>query len=329
MNDSTQFAEHDVVVLGTGAAGLTAAVAAAEHGANVGLYEKGDVVGGTTGLSGGIVWIPNNPRMQEEGVADSRGDALAYLSALSHGYIQSDLAAALVDGGPEMIRFVEERTALRFRMVPGYSDYHPEHPGGKPKGGRSLEAELVSLHDLGPWQERVANNGRMAPMLLAETTLGGAVANPPMDVLAERATKGLVGLGPALVAGLLHACLERNIVPVTGARASELLVDAGRVTGVVVETAGGRTEIRARRGVVIATGGFEWNTVMAREYLRGPMSHPAGVPTNTGDGQRMAMAIGASMGNMREAWWVPVIELPERRVPAWCSPSGPTPDPSW
>ncbi|MEY4373069.1 MAG: hypothetical protein RL219_1838, partial [Actinomycetota bacterium] len=106
---------HDVVVLGTGAAGLITAVAAHEFGASVGLYEKADVVGGTTGLSGGIVWVPNNPQMQAAGLEDSRGDALAYLSALSHGYIQSDLAAALVDGGPEMLTFLEERTAMRFR----------------------------------------------------------------------------------------------------------------------------------------------------------------------------------------------------------------------
>jgi succinate dehydrogenase/fumarate reductase flavoprotein subunit len=302
--------EHDVVVLGTGAAGLIAAIAAHEHGATVGLYEKAGRVGGTTGLSGGVVWVPNNPHMADAGIADSRGDALAYLAALSHGYIRSDLAAALVDAGPEMVRFIEERTALRLRIVPSYPDYHPEHPGGKPGGGRSLEPELYPLGALGEWAERIVTNGRAAPLLLAETPTGGAVEVPPAETIAARAAQGLVGLGPALVAGLLHACLERGIEPVTGARATRFVVEDGRVTGVTLDVAGEPRVARARRGVVLATGGFEWDTVMAREFLRGPMTHPAGIPTNTGDGQRMAMEIGASMGNMREAWWVPVIEVP-------------------
>jgi len=301
---------NDVVVLGTGAAGLITAVAAHEFGASVGLYEKADVVGGTTGLSGGIVWVPNNPQMQAAGLEDSRGDALAYLSALSHGYIQSDLAAALVDGGPEMLTFLEERTAMRFRMVPGYPDYHPEHAGGKPKGGRSLEVELYSWDLLGDWKEKVSNNGRTVPVLLAETPLGGAVEMPTPEVLAERAKQNLKGMGAGLVGGLLHACLERGIAPVTGARAGDLIVEDGRVVGVHITVDGESVEVRAKRGVVIATGGFEWDTVMSREFLRGPMTHPAGMPTNTGDGQRMAMEIGASMGNMREAWWVPVIQVP-------------------
>ena len=299
--------EHDVVILGTGAAGLTAAIAAAEHGASVGLYEKGSVVGGTTGLSGGIVWVPNNHHMAAAGLDDSRGDALAYLASLSNGYIQSDLAAALVDGGPEMLRFIEERTAMRFRIVPGYSDYHPEHPGGKPGGGRSVELELTSWTGLGPWRDRIANNGRMAPVLLAETPLGGATSLPAPEVIAARAAADLHALGPALVGGLLQACLDRGIEPVTDARATGLVREDGRVVGVTIN---GST-VRARRGVVIATGGFEWDTVMSREFLRGPMTHPAGIPTNTGDGQRMAMEVGASMGNMREAWWVPVIQVPD------------------
>jgi succinate dehydrogenase/fumarate reductase flavoprotein subunit len=307
---------YDVIVLGTGAAGLTAALSAADHGARVGLFEKGQLVGGTTGLSGGIVWVPNNPRMQEQGIEDSRGDALAYLGSLSHGYIQSDLAAALVDAGPEMIRFLEERTRLRFRIVPGYPDYHPEHPGGKPGGGRSLEADLVSWDLVGDWQDRIATNGRAGPVLLAETPLGGAVGLPEPEVLAPRFARNLKGLGPGLVAGLLHGCLERGILPHVGARASSLLVEDARVVGVEFEIGGERARVRGRQGVVLATGGFEWDAVMAREYLRGPMTHPAGVPTNTGDGQRMAMEIGASMGNMREAWWVPVIDTGQERYGA-------------
>src|SRR5262245_22213923 len=146
---------HDVVVLGTGAAGLVAALAANEQGASVGLYEKGDVVGGTTALSGGIVWIPNNPHAAAAGLPDSREEALDYLDSLSLAAIEPALAAALIDTGPEVVRWLEAISPLRLRVVKGYPDYHPEHPGGKPRGGRSLDPELFDFVALGPWAERV------------------------------------------------------------------------------------------------------------------------------------------------------------------------------
>ena len=152
--------EVDVVVLGSGAAGLVAAAAAHDEGARVVLLEKGDQVGGTTALSGGVVWVPVNPHQREVGVADTRDDALAYLASLSHGMIDPTLAEVLVDTGPEMVRWVEATTPLRLRVVEGFPDYHPEHPGGKAGGGRSLEPELFPFVELGPWAERVVTNGR-------------------------------------------------------------------------------------------------------------------------------------------------------------------------
>ncbi|WP_433507637.1 FAD-dependent oxidoreductase [Pseudonocardia halophobica] len=291
----------DVVVLGTGGAGLVAAVAAADAGAEVAVVEKGERVGGTTALSGGTTWIPANPH---ESTPDGRADALAYLDSLSHGLIEPALAEAFVDTGPEFVCWIEAVTPVRYHVVPGLPDYHPEHPGGKPGGGRSLDPDLFSFRELGEWADRVVMPERLPRLMLTETFMGGGRPGPPSRD--ERRERDLRGCGHALVGGLLKALLDRGIAPRTGLRATSLILGDG-VEG--VRFADG-SEIRARRGVVLATGGFEWDPELVRAYLRGPMTSPASVPTNTGDGLRLAMAAGAQLGTMREAWWVPTVEIP-------------------
>ncbi|MCW2578308.1 MAG: putative 3-ketosteroid delta(1)-dehydrogenase, partial [Modestobacter sp.] len=118
------------------------------------------------------------------------------------------------------------------------------------------------------------------------------------------------GTGQALAGRLLRGCLDRGIEPRTGMRATRLLTEDGRVVGVRFETAEGPVDVGAARGVVIATGGFEWDPELVGSFLRGPLDRPASVPTNTGDGLRMAMRVGAALGNMREAWWAPTIDVP-------------------
>src|SRR5262249_6207403 len=140
--------DFDVIVLGTGAAALTAAIAAHEGGARVGLYEKADEVGGTSAWSGGQIWIPNHTH-QAPGRSDSREEALTYLMALSHGMIDREMAEAFVDGGREMIAFMEARTPVSFYAIPDFPDYHPEFPGGKREGGRTLECPLYPFGELG------------------------------------------------------------------------------------------------------------------------------------------------------------------------------------
>lgn len=299
-------AEHDVVVLGSGAAGLTAALAAHDAGARVGLYEKSDTIGGTTALSGGVLWVPINKYAAAAGINDTRDQALAYLLSLSHGLIDPEMAEVLVDTGPELLDWLEAKTPLRLHLVAGFPDYHPERPGGKPRGGRSIEPDLFSLAVLGEWADRLG--GKDVPLTISETPLGGGTGFLTPDELAARARDRLQGTGRALVAALLKACLDRGIVPVTGARAIELVRENGRVSGVRFEG----FDVTARRGVVLATGGFEWNPELVRGFLRGPMRHPPSHPANTGDGLRMAMRLGASLGNMREAWWVPVALLPQQ-----------------
>jgi 3-oxosteroid 1-dehydrogenase len=311
MSDSAAPDTYDVVVLGTGAAGLIAAASAAAEGASVGLFEKTELIGGTSSMSGGVVWIPNNHHQREAGLNDSRADALAYLDALSLGQIDSDLAATLIDNGPAMLQWLEENTPCRFAIIDGYSDYHPEHPGGKPEGGRSLDNELVSLDLVGEWADRL-RVGKVRPVTLRETPLGGATSLPSPTLMAGRIERRETGMGVALVAGLLAACLERGVMPQIEHRATDLLIEADgrddhrRVSGVRFQTPDGERIVHARKGVVIATGGFECDTELVRTFLRGPMTAPAGSPASTGDGLRMAMAAGARLGNMRNAWWVPV-----------------------
>src|SRR5262249_26821741 len=144
------------------------------------------------------------------------------------------LAEALVDGGPRFVEFLEKNTEIRLRLVHGYPDYHPEHPGGLPRGGRSIEPELLSLPGLAPWGDRIAGDVRR--MLIAETPLGGGTGVVEPDVLAEREAAQLEGLGRALVGGLLRACLERSVEIATGTRGIRLLTEDGAVTGVELET---------------------------------------------------------------------------------------------
>lgn len=305
----TQNPTIDVVVLGTGVAGLTAALAAADAGSTVGLYEKGHLVGGTTALASAVAWIPNNKYAAAAGVADSREDALAYLQSLSNGMILPELAEALVDTGPELIEWLETATPLQLRLVPGFPDYHPEHPGGKAQGGRSLEPELFSFDAIPGWGEKMVGTTR--PMRVTETPIGGGTGIVDPAVLAERTERSIEGLGRALVGSLLKGCLDHQVEPQLEHRATGLIVEHGAVRGVAFDTPNGPLEVRAD-SVIIATGGFESDEALVRDFLRGPIRYPAGVPTNTGDGLRMAMRVGAMLGNMREAWWVPVVALPKQ-----------------
>ncbi|WP_405151093.1 FAD-dependent oxidoreductase [Sphaerisporangium sp. NBC_01403] len=299
---------YDVVVLGTGASGLTAALAAAGDGASVGLFEKADRIGGTTALSGGVIWLPDNRYAAEAGVTDSREQSLAYLHSLSNGSMRPEMVEAFVDNVAATLNWLERETPLQLKLVPGYPDYHPEHPGGLPGGGRSLEPELVSTYELGAWRDRLVGGPRR--LYISEIPSGGGTGVIAPELLRQRTSASQEGLGRGLVAALLRGCLDRGIEPRTGMRAAELLVEDDRVAGVRFESASGSHEVRATKAVIIATGGFEHDPELVRDFLRGPITHPPGVPSNTGDGLRLAMRIGVRLSGMREAWWVPVVLVP-------------------
>ncbi|MCW2527060.1 MAG: oxidoreductase [Pseudonocardiales bacterium] len=304
--------EYDVVVLGCGAAGMTAAIRAQAEGAEVGLFEKSDLVGGTAAWSGGMVWIPNNPHMPALDIADSREEVLEYLDSLSLGSIDDDAVQTFVDTGPEMVRWMEANTPVQFEILRGFPDYHPENPGGKPGGGRSMECPLFPFAELGPWAEKVTKGPQLSGALtIAETPLGrGAPDGISAEELERRRLTDQRGTGQALAGRLLKGCLDRGIEPRTGMRARRLITSEGRVTGVQFDTADGPLEVMARHGVIIATGGFEWDAALVKSFLRGPLDVPASPESNTGDGLRMVMRIGAALTNMREAWWAPTIHIP-------------------
>ncbi len=308
--------KRKVVVLGTGGSGLTAAIAAHDAGAKVRVFEKADKVGGTTAWSGGMVWIPNNHLEGAAGVSDSRDEALEYLMSMSHGLIEQHMAEAFLDAGPIMVRHMCDHTPVQFRTIQHFPDYHAEFPGGKTGGGRSLDTPPYSYLELGEWEHRVTPSPYYPDPRLSiyDTPLGQAIPAPvPEAELARRSQLHERASGQALIGRLLRGCLDRGIEPKTSARAIDLVLRKGKVRGVVIDSADG-AETFDCDAVILGTGGFEWNEELKRAFLRGPMTHPVSIPTNTGDGLKMAMRAGAMLGNMREAWWMPVAEVPREEI---------------
>lgn len=302
--------ETDVLVIGAGAAGLTAALAAHAGGASVRVVDKGEWLGGTAAISGGVVWIANNPQMQATGLADSAEEALAYFISLDHGEMDPAVLAAFVHEGPEALAFLEQAEALKLSIIPGYPDYYLDRPGAKLGGGRALDNELFDFKELGDWAGKVFSDGPVQRMMLRETPLGGSSGFVDPAEMQRRVAEDLRGFGQALVGRLLKACLVRGIEPQLGCQGERLIIEGGRVVGAEFTAGGERSEIKATRGVILATGGFEWDDVLKHAFLRGPLDAPASPPGNTGDGLKMAMAAGAGLGNMTSAWWVPTLSMP-------------------
>ncbi|MFZ5707669.1 MAG: FAD-binding protein [Pseudomonadota bacterium] len=296
--------EADVVVLGSGGAAMTAAIAAHDFGAKeVVILERSGMVGGTTAMSGGMLWIPNNHHQQAAGIEDDDEDIVTYLDSLAPGALDPETLWAFMQNGPEMLRYFDEKTPVRLHAFADFPDYQPYAPGAKPDGGRSLDNAAFSFARLGKWASRV-NPSKMAYPLrgsLMEATRGTL----DEQTLAEREAGDYRGLGQALAGSLFLAVIERNIPVEFEIRARRLVKDGDRVVGVIAEDASGRTvHVRARRGVVIATGGFEWNETLVKAFLRGPLTGPVSVPENEGDGLLMAIEAGAQIANMQNAYWM-------------------------
>lgn len=295
--------EADVVILGSGGAALTAAIAAYDFGAtDVVILERSGMVGGTTAMSGGMLWIPGNHHQIEAGIEDSDEDIVSYLDSLAPETLDPETLGAFMEGGPEMIRYLADKTPVRFHAYADFPDYQPYMPGAKPNGGRSLDNDAFSFERLGKWATRV-NPTKMAYPVRGslKEAIDGSLNE---DTLAERERGDYRGLGQALVGALFLAVLDRNIPVEFEKRARRLIKDGDRVIGVVAEDDHARDfRVRARRGVVIATGGFEWNEQLVKTFIRGPLTGPVSVPENEGDGLIMAIEAGAQLGNMQNAWW--------------------------
>src|ERR1700733_13137472 len=236
--------EVDVVVLGTGGAGLTAALSAVAAGASVEVFEKAPTVGGTTAVSGGGVWIPAHNRSPDGEL--TQDDALRYLRAQSFGTMDDALVETFVRTGPAMLEFVEAHSGLRFEVATGFPDYRPELPGGQPTGGRSLSAGPFDLNQIGEWGSRITS-------FPADWSNVGfdAETRARLHAAIEEGSDLCVA-GTALIAGLLKGLLDAGVTPRTNARAEELIAEGAEITGVRIALSGRSINVRARRGVVLA-----------------------------------------------------------------------------
>ncbi len=288
--------QRHVVVVGSGVAGLTAALAASLAGAYVTILERADVLGGTTTYSGGWVWVPNNHLAQAAGIVDSESEILKYLHSLDLGDWDWDRVAAYIRKAPEAVQWIEQCTPLRWTLL-DFPDYHAEMPGGTLRGRvlapRSFEAgpDITRRLREDPTGRDYASDLEHAAGLTA-------------DQIEFRRRNGVLGRGRAIAAALLVA-LERPGVDIrTDARARRLCLEDGAVVGVATD------DVEYLGAVVLASGGFERDADLVRTFLRGPLLAPGGAPTNVGDGLRMAMSVGAALGNMSEAWWCPAMTIP-------------------
>ena len=313
--------EVDVVVLGSGGAAMTAAIAAHDFGAReVVILEKSGMVGGTTAMSGGMLWIPGNHHQTEAGIADSDEDVVTYLDSLAPDSFDPETLWAFMQNGPEMLRYLADKTPVRLRAFTDFPDYQPYAPGAKPDGGRSLDNEAFCFESLGKWATRV-NPSKMAYPLRG-SLMEAIQGTLDEATLAEREAHDYRGLGQALAGSLFKAVLDRGIPVEFEQRARKLVKDGTRVIGVIAEDANGKDfRVRARRGVVIATGGFEWNEMLVKTFVRGPLTGPVSVPENEGDGLLMAIEAGAhSYANL--PYWLIIDQRYKDKYQTFNSPPG-------
>jgi succinate dehydrogenase/fumarate reductase flavoprotein subunit len=290
-----------VIVVGSGAAGFAAAIAAAAAGSHVILLEATMTVGGTTAMSGGVAWIPGGPRTRALGFDDDRDRALTYLRGLALGDFDDELVERFVDEGPGILDAIERTTPIRWRAL-AYPDYHAPRAGGC-DGGRSFEPDPVELP---AEQERLV---RLPASWRVRATQDELIrATFDREVGAQRERDGVQTMGRALSAGQLLGALAAGVEVRVGQRVTRLSIEEGRVIG--VETASGPLQGR----VILASGGFERDERLRTSFLRAPVTGLTGGPGARGDGLRMALAAGAELGNMNEAWWAPTVRLPGAEV---------------
>ena len=321
VNNMSHLSSFDVVVVGSGAAGLTAAQAASSAGAEVAVLEKGSKFGGSTSLSGGQLWIPNNRYQKGAGVRDSEAMAMKYLTRLARGRVDESLVDSFVTNSPKALNFIVKKTPLRFALRDHLPDYHPEWEGGL-KGGRTIDPGLFDGRSLGEEYRTILHNpqyhlpgGLHTTSLEFETLMRGE----EVTGLKER-RPSMLALGEALVGGLRKGLVDAGVPLLLSHRATRLIMDGGRVAGVEVRTPKGKRWIRAKRGVILAAGGFDWNLEMRKTYLSAPSENSSGCLTDTGDGIAMGIGAGAATSLMDEAWWFTLILKPgEKR--GWLSTS--------
>jgi 3-oxosteroid 1-dehydrogenase len=318
--------EFDLVIVGSGAAGLTAALTAALNGLSAVVIEKTEYFGGSTARSGGGVWIPGNSVLSRAGITDTPEEASAYLAHVAGDGVPESLRSTFLEHGPAMLELVLAHTPVRFAWVPNYSDYYPEAPGGK-SSGRSIEPVPIDGRILGPELDRLRPPYLPAPAGITVTQanyrwMSLGTSHPRAIWTTARVTgrmivtrirkRRLLSMGQALVTGL-RAGLARTGVPIwLNTAVTGLEISDGRITGVrATREDGSEVVVRARKGVLLASGGFEKSEDMRRQYQRMPIGidWTVGSPGNTGEGIRFGEVAGGVLELMDDAWWGPSIPL--------------------
>lgn len=322
----------DVLVVGAGGAGMSAALTAADQGLDVLLVEKSEYFGGSTARSGGGVWIPGNYALAKAFDDDTLDRAKTYLDSIVGDDVPKAKRDTYIDRGPEVMDFIREHTPVRFQWVTDYADYYPEAPGGRP-GGRSVEpvpldgnilgSELDRLHP--PYAKAPANmvvtQANFRWLSLGMRTLRGPVTG--LKVFLRKLVAGLMrrriyGMGNALAIGLRKGLMDAGVPLWYATELVDLLLEDGKVVGATVVRDGKRSTVRVRRGVILGSGGFEHNLEMREKYQPQPTSTEwtTGAASNTGGGILAGIAAGADTDFMDDAWWGPTFVLP--RGPWFC-----------
>ncbi|MFF0424823.1 FAD-dependent oxidoreductase [Streptomyces sp. NPDC004520] len=326
MNDQWDHT-YDVVVVGSGAAGMAAALTARLRGLTALVLEKTEVYGGSTALSGGAIWVPDNFHLDEAGLGDTPEKARAYLDATVGDRVSAERKDAYVAHGPRMVREFHDRTDVRFVYTPGYSDYYPERLGGYPQG-RSIEPQVFDFKKLGAEQRATMRRAGLPTYGLTITSKDFRQLNMVARTWAGRRTALKVGaqavgakltgreplsLGEALIARMRHSldALGADLwlsAPMTG-----LVEEDGRVTGVRTTRNGREVTVRATGGVVLASGGFSHDQRLREKHLPSPTSTEwsSAAEGQTGDALEPAVALGAATDLMDKVWGAPSVVPPE------------------
>lgn len=316
---------YDVVVVGSGAAGMSAALTAARHGLRAVIVEKSAHYGGSTARSGGGVWIPNNEVLRRDGVQDTPEAARTYLHHIVGDVVPTDRIDTFLERGPEALSFLLANSPLRMQWVRDYSDYYPEAPGGR-IGGRSVEPTPFDLKHLGADRAYLEPEYGRSPLNVAVTQADFRWATLMMRtprgvsrvlriglrwIWAMLTRKDLVVRGQAFAGALRLGLMHAGVPVLLDTALEDLHVENDEIAGVVVTSAGQQRVLRARHGVVLACGGFEHNAAMRRQYQRAPIGSDwtVGAEANTGDGILAAERLGAAVELMDDAWWGPSVPL--------------------
>jgi succinate dehydrogenase/fumarate reductase flavoprotein subunit len=332
------YAAHDVcdvLIGGSGAGGFSAALTAHLQGLDVIMVEKEPLFGGTTAYSAGVIWIPANSHQKAVGIADSREDALTYLVHHVGNRLDRARAEAFLDNGPAMLDLFEREGLVSFSPALTWADYHPDEPGAS-QGGRALCPDDFDGRTLGTWFDKLrppiktmtAFGGMMVgrndlPHVFQMTRsvssafyVGRMLARHARDRLSYRRGTRLVN-GNALIGSLAMNAFKRGIPLWLNSPIVELVREAGRITGAIVEREGEHLQIKARRGVVLACGGFPANHELKRrvyQHVAAGKSHISLPPSgNTGDGLRLAQSVGGTFLDEvhHPAAWTPASLVPQ------------------